>query len=204
MSDQYIFKKSVDKSVLTEGFSIPSKMQTQFLSDLRLSVGSRGAQRDIKILLDGVEYDAVIKNQQFVKSKYPTHPDVLQIRYNRNSPLTTKLRALFSDTWDYISAKQATKTGNGKIRVPEELNGFITLYATPVEDVIMMDYITPDELVSEQKELVDYTEEQFEMESNYCQHDPTASIKETVRKVKLRQMDRNICDTLKELYDYRC
>lgn len=204
MCAQYIFKKSIDKSVLTDGFSIPARMQTQFLSDLKLAFGYRGAKKHIKFLIDGEEYEAVIKNQPINNPKNYNHVDVLQVRYSVGSALTKKLRAIFSDIWDYIVEAQATRTTTQRIRVPEELNGYIALYATPVEDVIMMEYITPEELKTEQTELGDYTEERFELESNYSQHDPTAAIKEAVKKVKLRQMDHNICNTLKELYDYRC
>ena len=44
-----------------------------------------GETRNIKVIIEGVEYDAQLKNQGFDRNKYDGHVEVVQIRYNMTS-----------------------------------------------------------------------------------------------------------------------
>lgn len=67
-----------------------------------------------------------------------------------------------------------------------------------------MDYITSGESVLIRESLSKISEEEFELNSNYTQFDLTATIKEKKPLVKIRKLDRSICDNLKLLYGNRC
>lgn len=61
-----------------------------------------GDMRNIKVIIDGVEYDAQLKNQGFDRNKYDAHAEVVQIRYNEGPNLVKCLREMFSSTWNYV------------------------------------------------------------------------------------------------------
>lgn len=118
----FLYQKTIDRSTLRQGFTIP----VEFHSLLMTAVGGgikRGETRAIKIMIDGASYDAQLKNQLFDESKFVGHPDVIQIRYGENSPLSKKLREVFSESWNYVEAMKALPENVGRkltIRVPEE------------------------------------------------------------------------------------
>lgn len=203
MGSSFIFKHEVDKSVLTEGFSIPVRFQTQFLADLNIALGGQGATKNITMIIEGDEFTAKLKNQKFDTNIHSTHCPVIQIRYS--SDLAKRLRAIFINSWIYISEQRAL-AGNGEagktIHVPEEMREYIVLYATPFQNVIRVECITSNEMQEESQEIKNSTEESLELFSNTA--DPTATIETAVKTVKIRRLDHSICDTLKELYGYRC
>lgn len=202
MGSSFIFKHEVDKSVLTEGFSIPVRFQTQFLADLNIALGGQGTAKDITMIIEGEEFTAKLKNQRFDVNVHTTHCPVIQIRYS--SALAKKLRAIFINSWTYISAQRALADGEtGRaIHVPQEIREYIILYATHFQNVIRVECITSNELQEESQEIKNSTEESLELFSNTA--DPTATIETAVKTVKIRRLDHSICDTLKELYEYRC
>ena len=57
-----------------------------------------GETRNIKIVINGVGYDAQLKNQGFDRNKYDGHAEVIQIRYSEGSDLVKRLREVFSST----------------------------------------------------------------------------------------------------------
>lgn len=202
MGSSFIFKHEVDKSVLTEGFSIPVRFQTQFLADLNIALGSQGTAKDITMIIEGEEFTAKLKNQKFDAKVHTTHCPVIQIRYS--SALAKKLRAIFINSWTYISAQRALADGEAgrTIHVPEKIREYIVLYATPFQNVIRVECITSNELQEEFQEIKNSTEESLELFSNTA--DPTATIETAIKTVKIRRLDHSICDTLKELYEYHC
>lgn len=72
MSDFLILQKAVDRSLLTEGISIPVKMQEFFYKKLGFTL-KRGESKNIRVSIDNQSYDAVITNQMFNIHKYPNH-----------------------------------------------------------------------------------------------------------------------------------
>ena len=50
-----------------------------------------GDKRRVKIMIDGEMFDARMNNIGFDQTRYPGHPDLLQIRYSPGSPIVKKL-----------------------------------------------------------------------------------------------------------------
>ena len=108
-----LFYKNVDYSVLTAGLTIPIQHQESVFSELGFTL-ERGQRKQIQILIDGTPYPAQIINIRFDKSKYPTHRDLLQIRYSAKSTVAQKLQELFVYSKKQI-ALQRQYRGNGKL-----------------------------------------------------------------------------------------
>ena len=97
----FIYQKQIDRSTLRQGFQIPVEFHN-LMSAIPGGMPRHGETRNIKILIDGVAYDAQLKNQGFDRSKYNGHADVLQVRYNEGSAIAKILREIFSSTWNYV------------------------------------------------------------------------------------------------------
>lgn len=200
----FLYQKTIDRSTLRQGFTIP----VEFHSLLMTAVGGRikrGETRAIKIMIAGASYDAQLKNQLFDESKFVGHPDVIQIRYGENSPLSKKLREVFSESWNYVEAMKALPENVGRkltIRVPEEQQEYLALSTTDLSNVFIADCITVSEKLAIKKDVEQMTE--FDFETFEPREDDTASIKEVTRVQRIRHLDRSIGDSLKRLYDYRC
>ena len=200
----FTFQKSVDRSTLRQGFQIP----VEFHPLLDLTPGgmpNRGEVRAIKVFVDGVEYEAQLKNQPFDQDKYEGHADVVQVRYSENSSLSKKLREIYKVTWNYVEyIKNLPENINRKftIKVPEEQQEFLVLCATELPNVFVAECVTLDmrkQLGTEVREMNELDFETFEP-----REDKNASIKETTCLKKVRLLDRSIGDSLKQLYDFRC
>ena len=200
----FLYQKLIDRSTLRQGFQIP----VEFHALLRATPGGlprQGETRNIKILIDGVEYDAQLKNQGFDYNKYNGHAEVVQIRYNEGSDLVKRLRDVFSSTWNYVERiKNLPENVNRRfiIRVPEEYQEFLAISTTDLPNVFVVDCITTTikaEIKNEIRALSELDFETFEF-----REDKNASIKEISRLQKVRQLDRSIGESLKRLYDYRC
>lgn len=164
-----------------------------------------GESRNIKVIIDGVEYDAQLKNQGFDRNKYGGHAEVVQIRYNEGSDLVKRLREVFSSTWNYVeSIKNLSENINRKfiIRIPEEYQEFLALSTTDLPNVFVADCITTAIKAEVKSEISKQSELDFE--TLEFREDKNASIKEITRLQKVRQLDRSIGDSLKQLYNYRC
>ncbi|MBQ0087998.1 MAG: HNH endonuclease [Prevotellaceae bacterium] len=205
MTEAFLYQKLVDRSVLRQGLSIPVDYQELFLA---LSGGLlvHGETMRVKILLDGELYDAEWKNQAFDKTKYPDHKDVMQIRYSEGSPLVKHLREVFSSTWSYVQAflQSPDYRPGQQIKVPEELREYIVISATSQPDVFAFECITVGDHVAIEKEISLISEEIFESPAFVPMEDKTAGYTLSNSLHKVRKLDRNIGDSLKQLYDYRC
>lgn len=201
---QLIYSRSIDKSMLWDGFSIQS-----CLLDIVTGITGKleiGENRDIKFMLNGKIYNGIkLKNQPFNREKYPTHKEMYQIRYNPSSEFSKALRILYSDVWEYVSNEidlQRIAIQNGErrriIRIPEDLNRKIAFYTTENPDVWMVETFSQWDNLA----LKDSLKEANEI--NYEQTDDHAGLTESVKKVKLRILDRNIGNNLKKLYQFRC
>lgn len=200
----FLYQKLIDRSTLRQGFQIP----VEFHDLLRVMPGGMpvyGETRDIKILIDGIGYDAQLKNQGFDTKKYDGHADVIQIRYNEGGELAKRLREVFCSTWNYVeSIKNLPENVNRKfvIRIPDEIQEFLALSSTTLPNVFVVDYLTTSvkaEIKTEVKAMSELDFETFEP-----REDKTADIKLVTRLQKIRRLDHSIGDSLKRLYDYRC
>ena len=201
----FIMQKTVDWSLLNDGMTIPVSVSSLF----RVwdeSILTHGQSKDIKILIDGEFYDAKLKNQNFVQSKWVGHKDVIQIRYGRQSPLAIKLRAVFQKSYAYLFAqKQELGKSKRQIQLPDDLQENIRLYLTSSSDVLCMECCSNSDYQQLAHTLNAIPEEVYEQtdEDKFFMADKSASIEEKQRLVKYRKIDRSIILTLKKFYDYR-
>lgn len=93
---------------------------------------------DIKIVLDGCEYDAKLKNQKFDERKYD-HAEVLQIRYSPTSPLAKKLQSIFVSTLDFVTSyKQSDHYSKKKRLTCLKKKKSILYYILPIFQMCFM------------------------------------------------------------------
>ncbi len=201
----FILQKTVDWSLLNDGMTIPVSA-CALLKAWDESILTHGAGKDIKVLIDGVLYDAKLKNQNFEQSNWAGHKDVIQIRYGRQSALAVKLRAIFKKSYDYLFAqKQFLGKSKRQIPLPDDLQEYIRLYLTSSPDVLCMECCSSSDFQQLAHTLSAIPEEVYEQsdDEQFFMSDKTASIEEKQRLVKYRRIDRSIILTLKRFYDYR-
>ena len=204
LTQAYIYKKSVDWSLFKDGFNIPVSLQVLFYE----SVGrflKKGESKKVRLLLDGVYYDALLVNIAFDEAKYPGHKELLQIRYSYNSPIARRLQSIFHESYEFVLREKAAQVNKrAHIRMPAGLKEFLTVYTTGADDVFYVEAVTNGDYKVMESEIRLVSEDVFEAYSNYSRKDADASVVEMEKLVKIRRLDRSIADTLKALYDYRC
>ena len=96
-TENYVYKKEVDWSLLHEGFTLPFDNQVVFGQIMgRFLKG--GESKDITLYLNGKSYKAKITNVNF-DPKFKRKKDTLQIRYSKNDELARALQAYFSKSY---------------------------------------------------------------------------------------------------------
>ena len=205
IENSYVYKKEADWSLFNWGLTIPVNIQVIFLDGIKDFI-SRGESKDIYLVLDSVSYKAKLVNQKFNENKYPTHRDILQIRYGPNSELAEKLRCIFSCTYNYLCEQRGNEKVSGKryLKIPEGKKEFLVIYTTEDPDTYLLEYITRAEAAETRKILLGESEQEYELSVNYPESDPTAAILKEIKLTKIRKLNRAIGDSLKILYDYRC
>ena len=201
----FIMQKTVDWSLLNDGMTIPVSVCSLFKA-WDESILMHGQSKDIKILIDGELYDAKLKNQNFVQSKWAGHKDIIQIRYSRQSPLAVKLRAVFKRSYDYLFAqKQVIGKSKRQIHLPTDQREYIRLYLTTSQDVLCVECCSNLDYQQLAHTLSAIPEEVYEQtdDDKFFMTDKSASIEEKQRLVKYRKIDRSIILALKKFYDYR-
>ena len=200
----FLYQKLIDRSTLRQGFQIPVEFH-HLLKVMPGGMPKHGEARSVKLLIDGVGYDAQLKNQGFDRTKFDGHAEVIQIRYNERSALVKRLREIFYSTWNYVeSIKNLPENINRKftIRIPDEQQEFLALSTTDLPNVFVADCITTA-VKAEVKTDVS-TMSELDFETFEPREDKNAGIKQVTRLQKIRHLDRSIGDSLKLLYDYRC
>lgn len=200
----FLYQKTIDRSALREGFQIPLEFH-QIISCSPTNLPKRGESQQIKIIIDGIGYDALLKNQRFDEQIHTGHSDIVQIRYTVNSPISKRLREIFHVSWDYVEyVKNLPENLNRKliIRVPEEQQEYLALSITDIPNVFVAECITANDKVIARTDIEKMTELDFETFEE--REDKNASIKEVTRIQRIRHLDRSIGDTLKHLYNYQC
>lgn len=199
----FIYSKIVDKSLLWDGFSIP-KQYHKIFHMLVPAISEHGENVDVKILIDGEFYDAQLKNIAFDQDTWEGHGDIIQFRYTPQSPLSKKLRQIFSISNQYIQQERVNRQPGDRSRiiVPEELQEFIYINATTQSNVFALDYVTCNEKQALRHDIKSISEDVFETLSIDLLKDENTGFSQAIRKV--RKLDKSIGDTLKKFYDYRC
>ena len=200
----FIYQKIIDRSTLRQGFQIPVEYH-DLLRAMPGGMPQHGETRDIKIVINGVEYDAQLKNQGFDRNKFDGHAEVIQVRYSEGSALAKRLREIFYITWNYVEhIKNLPENINRKftIRIPEDNQEFLALTATSLPNLFLAECITADLKTDVKKEMIAMNELDFE--TFEPREDKKASIRQVTKLQKIRQLDRSIGDSLKRLYDFRC
>lgn len=200
----FLYQKLIDRSTLRQGFQIPVEFH-HLLKVMPGGIPLYGETRNVKVIIDGVGYDAQLKNQGFDRNKYEGHAEVIQIRYSEGSDIAKRLREVFSSTWEYVeSIKHLPENINRKftIRIPKEQQEFLAISTTDLPNVFVADCITTAIKAEVKTEICALTELDFE--TYEVREDNNANIKQVTRLQKIRQLDCSIGDSLKMLYDYRC
>lgn len=196
----FLLRRPVDLSLLTDGFHIPV-----IFHPLVYSICGeihRGDNMPVKILIDNETFDAKLYNINFDQKRYPGHPDLLQIRYSPGSSIAKRLQTIFSREYEFLLKERIIVGPRKQIQLPKEYNSHIVFYGTRVSCFFVIECNLPSYSKEIQKDLQGLTEEEFEIITPI--EDRTASIKEMSRVQRIRQLDRSIGETLKELYGYRC
>jgi len=202
--ESYVYKKEVDWSLLTEGLTLPIDNQVIFSRNMG-SFLQRGESKSINLYLDGKTYTAKITNVNFNAQKYK-RKDVLQIRYKRNGELANKLKAIFSQSYDFIVGEKRLRDPNNrsKIRVPDSCIEQLAIYTTEFEDSYVLESIQANDIYVLRDVINQGSERIMESGFNYDIVDETSTIFEDYRIKKIRKLNRAIGDNLKLLYDFHC
>lgn len=196
-----IFYKTIDKSVLSAGFSIPITYKEMLFVNLGFTL-AHGEKTEIDIILDGVAYKALLTNIAFDQNAHPNHKDILQVRYGANSPLAIKLREKFLYTKNLIHDNADTYTYKWLSSLPENQKEFLAIYSTDQRGVMMFDCITNSDFREEGNELVALGESVAEHVLDGT--DPNSGIILKTKVCKIRHLTTTILRDLKILYGYRC
>ncbi len=201
----FIMQKTVDWSLLNDGMTIPVSACV-LLKTWDPSILTHGTSKDIKILIDGALYDAKLKNQNFIQNNWIGHKDIIQIRYGRQSALAVKLRAIFQNSYNYLSAqKQLMGKSKRQIPLPSNIHEYIRLYLTTSSDILCMECCANADFHQLANTLTSVSEEIYEGsdDDKFFMADKTASVIQKELLVKYRKIDRSIIRRLKEFYGYR-
>lgn len=201
--DTFLLKRPVDWSLLTNGFHIP----TEFHELVYAMPGGRlshGDKRGVKILIDGETFDARINNIGFDQTRYPGHPDLLQIRYSQGSPIARKLQSVFAAEFRYLQTARAEAAPRTQVQLPEEFQSEVVFYATMFADTFVLECNVNADHQSLSEQLSTISEEVFESAAFVPMEDKTAGYTLSSSLRKVRKLDRSIGDSLKQLYDFRC
>ncbi|MBO5341547.1 MAG: HNH endonuclease [Lachnospiraceae bacterium] len=202
--NEYIYKKEVNWSLLTEGMTLPVENQIVFG---RLVNGflQKGEQKAIHIYLNGKVYDAKVVNVNY-NQKYQRKHDVLQIRYPKNGELARELQKLYASSYSYfLNARKLRPEGSRSIpKLPENAKEYLVIYTTIYDDTYEFETIETNEVSTLKEIVVGKSEYSFELDYSIDIKDETSTIIEVQKTSKIRKLNRKIGEYLKELYGYRC
>ena len=197
----FLLRRPVDRSLLTNGFHIP----TEFHPLVYAMPGGElhhGDKRGVKIMIDGEVFDARMNNIGFDQQRYPGHPDLLQIRYSPGSLIARKLQSMFTDEFECLKLARENAAPRTQVQLPEEYSSEIVFYATMQANTFIIECNHTADKQVDRQELQQMSELDFETFTP--RFDPNAGIKEKTAIQRIRQLDRSIGDSLKQLYGYRC
>lgn len=204
MTENYVYKKEVDWSLLMEGLTLPVDNQVVF-GQIMGRFLERGERKQIKVYLDGKSYSAVIYNINF-DSKHHRKKDTYQIRYKKNGDLSQALQRCFMDSFQYLrNLRNIRELGDrSMLRLPDNDKEYLAIYTTEYDDSYIFEPIVKNDLSAIKKYFIGMNERVFEEQNETDLTDPNATIEERTQIAKIRKLDRSIGDNLKLLYGYRC
>ena len=202
--EAYIYKKEVDWSVLYYGINIPVSIQVAFQQQFNNFL-KKGESKEIILQLEDKSYKVKLINQNFDKSKYPTHKDLLQIRYTPQSKIAIKIREIFLDSYRYLKIEK-NKLFNHRqpLRMPDNLKEYVILYTTKSENIFLVNTLTCSDIKAIKYDFSSINEEELEFTLNFSKVDLSAKIESRQQIVKIRKLDKSIGENLKLLYEFRC
>ena len=204
LSDRFLYKREINKSVLYDGFGIDREYLDIFLS--RIGKLKRGEKRNIQLVLNGKTYQATINNLNNPEDKRVN--DAYQIRYPGNGEFARALQSIFYKSYNYILSERKLAEGNSGqrsfIKIPEEYKEYLAIYTTEIASVFVCEPIVSDEILELKRIAENQSERVFESEFNYDVHDDTAGLNTKTAVVRVRKLNKKIGDSLKEHYGYRC
>ncbi len=203
-TENYVYEKEVDWSLLHEGLTLPFDNQVVF-GQIMGRFLKRGESKDITLYLNGKSYKAKITNVNF-DPKFKRKKDTLQIRYSKNGELARALQAYFLKSYQFIkNTREMREPGDRTmIRLPDECKEYLAIYTTEYDDSYVLETIVADDILSLRQAASGQKERVMEAEFNYDVEDSTSTILEAERIVKIRKLNKKIGDNLKLLYGYRC
>lgn len=199
-SNIFLLKRSIDLSLLRQGFHIPPEFHALVFEALGREL-HHGESCDIHLVIEGKDFLVRMNNIDFDRDRYPTHPDLLQVRYSENSPIAKHLQAIFSKAYKWLTAERERVGQRRRIVLPKELSDVVVLWASPVPGTFVLECLPAQEMAVE-AEIKAQDELAFEIFEP--REDKKAGIKASLRMQHVRQLDRSIGESLKRLYDYRC
>lgn len=201
-ADMFICAHAVDRSLLKEGFTLSRSTLYDFAT--WFGTLAPGESRDIVLNLDGVRHTARLGNRNFDRTKWPDHPEMYQLRYNRTSSFAEALRAKFVASCRYIEkeiAQSGGRIGRRHIVIPSERREQVLFYRTANPYEWDVELQTADESATASKDAAGLDEITFEISSLT---DESAQIVLKPSVVKVRRLDRTIGTNLKRIYSHRC
>ena len=206
---ELIYVKDVDKSLLKEGFTIRYSLLNRLISKVgELEIGE---SRPISIILNGTIYSNIqLKNLNFNRTKYATHVEMYQVRYSPSSEFTKALRATFPELYAYIKNCQDIKDRlkmmgqkSENIKVPDDMRCSVAFYETDSANVWEAVPIFSNDYKEVKKTIHTISADETRYEQVLLNDEDACIVKEQ-HWVKVRKLDRNVCQNLKQLYGYRC
>jgi len=200
----YVYQKEVDWSTLHEGFTLPVINQVVFARNVGRFL-QPGEKKEIKVLINGKTYRAILTNVKFNQKHRAAHPkDVLQIRYTKNGELSQLLQQLFYQSYQYLKAERESAPLRKHVRLPENRRDYIAIYTTEYDDTYIFEPILAEDVQLMKTVVKDQPEEVLENAISYSAVDETSAIAKEPRLVNIRRLNQKIGENLKQLYSYRC
>lgn len=203
-TEQYVYKKEVDWSLLTEGLTLPLKNQVYF-GQVAGRFLSPGESKDIHLYLNGKSYPAQIRSLK-LDPKFKRTKGMMQIRYPKNGELSKALQGMFVRSYAYLEKMRAVREKGDRsiLKLPEDEKEYLAIYTTEDDDSYVLEAITNSEIKSLRDIMAGSSERVMEAEFNYDTKDNTAGLESKIQIVKIRKLNKKIGDNLKKLYSYRC
>lgn len=196
----FLLKRKIDLSLLRQGFHIPPEFHELVYAALGREL-HHGESCDIQLMVGGKVFKVRMNNIDFDRNRYPTHPDLLQVRYSENSDIAKHLQRIFSKAYTWLTAERERVGQRRKIVLPKDLADVVVLWASPVPGTFVLECLPAQEMAVE-AEIRAQDELAFEIFEP--REDKKAGIKTSLRMQHVRQLDRSIGESLKRLYDYHC
>ena len=202
-TENYVYKKEVDWSVLMEGFTLPLENQVVFLQNMG-SFLQRGESKIIHFFMAGKTYDVKIININNPVAK--RKKDAYQIRYTRNGEFSQALQLCFSRSLNYIKNIRENRDAHDRsyIKLPENAREYLAIYTTEYEDTFLVEPIMAEDIQVVKAAIQGMHERNIEAEFDYEVKYEKSEMKYQIQMVKVRKLNRKIGENLKLLYGYRC